>query len=61
MAVRIIIDEEKCTGCGECVEACAPGVLEVNDVCKVVNLEECTACGICVDRCPEEAITLEEG
>lgn len=55
------IDLDKCTGCGDCVEACGMEVLAVeDDKAKIVNGEECTECGICVDECSAEAITMEE-
>jgi len=53
-----IVDPEKCTACGECVEACPLDAIEVNDVA-VVDAETCGDCGACVDVCPTEAITVE--
>ncbi len=56
-----VVDEAKCTGCGECVEVCPaePNVFELKDKkAKVVHPEECIDCGACEDACPEEAIEL---
>ena len=55
--MAVTIDEEKCTGCGSCVEACPVEALKVNGKCKV-DEETCIDCGTCVDECPEEAISL---
>jgi len=54
-----IVDPEKCTGCGNCVEVCPVEAIELNDVA-VVDEEVCVYCGTCVPECPVDAITLEE-
>lgn len=55
----IIIDADKCTGCGNCVPACPFGVIEmVNDIAQVN--EGCTLCAACLDVCAFDAITLED-
>jgi NAD-dependent dihydropyrimidine dehydrogenase PreA subunit len=53
-----IVDAEKCTACGECVEACPLNAIEVKDVA-VVDNDVCGDCGACVDVCPAEAIKVE--
>lgn len=46
------IDENKCTGCGGCIDLCPPiAVSLVKDVA-VVNDELCTNCDICIKVCP---------
>jgi NAD-dependent dihydropyrimidine dehydrogenase PreA subunit len=57
----LIIDTNKCIGCGLCVTACDLGVLIVNNKAKLVAGIECNECGECMDVCPEEAITSDEG
>ncbi|MHA1593682.1 MAG: 4Fe-4S dicluster domain-containing protein [Candidatus Baldrarchaeia archaeon] len=57
-----VIDESKCEGCGECVEACPQGVLELDEEtgkAKVAHPEECVECESCVDACPNNAISME--
>ncbi len=53
-----IVDPEKCTGCGDCADACPPqGIVIEDDIAKILE-RFCEECGECVDECPEEAITL---
>lgn len=52
-----IIDKDKCTACGTCVDVCAVEAITVGDVA-VVKAEECVECGACVNECPSEAISL---
>jgi NAD-dependent dihydropyrimidine dehydrogenase PreA subunit len=58
--LKIAIDEDKCTGCGECREVCPKGfkIWEINKVAHVSNLEYCHVCTICASKCPEEAIKV---
>jgi len=51
----IEVDEESCTLCGNCVEACPRGVLSPEGgKLKVVDLYACTLCGACVEACTVE-------
>jgi len=55
------IDEEKCTGCGLCVDACHEGALRLVDgKAKLVSESYCDGLGACLPECPAGAITLEE-
>ncbi len=53
-----IVDQEKCSGCGECVEACPLDAIEIQENKALVDQETCGDCGACVDVCPTEAITV---
>lgn len=57
----ITIDEEKCNGCGLCVNACQEGALKlVNGKAKLVSESYCDGLGNCLPECPTGAITIEE-
>ena len=57
--MAIIVDEEKCTGCGSCVEACPSEAITIENDKAKIDLEECVECESCLDECPEGAISLE--
>ena len=57
----IKIDESKCTGCGDCITACAEGALRiVDDKARLVSDVYCDGLGACLGDCPEGAISIEE-
>ncbi len=63
MAKRSIvkIDDEKCTGCGLCVGACAEGAIQLVDgKARLVSDIYCDGLGACLGECPVDAITIEE-
>ena len=62
MVMRSIvkIDEEKCNGCGKCVDACAEGAIEIiAGKAKLVSEVYCDGLGACIGHCPQDAITVE--
>jgi len=60
--MRIVVNIEKCTGCGQCVESCPFTSIEIKDGKAFIN-EYCQLCRACLSVCPEGAIIeiLEEG
>ncbi len=57
--MSIVIDQEKCTGCGECVVACPLEAISMKNDKAQVDPDTCGGCGACVDVCPAGAISLE--
>lgn len=55
------IHEERCNGCGLCVNACHEGALEIRDG-KAVLLSDvyCDGLGDCLPQCPVDAIEIIE-
>ena len=53
-----IVDKEKCSGCGECIEACPLDAIAMQDSVAVVDETTCGDCGACIDVCPTESISV---
>jgi len=59
--VKIVVNNDKCTGCGTCKDTCPVDVYEIKDGKSVaVKVEECLVCRACEVQCPEGAIQVIE-
>lgn len=63
----VVIDKEKCKGCGLCVAFCPRKILVLSEndtnsqgylysIC--ISQEECISCGFCADMCPDVCIEV---
>jgi dihydropyrimidine dehydrogenase (NAD+) subunit PreA len=53
------INSEKCTGCKECVIACADGgfvAIQMRNKVAWVNADKCDGCGLCAVVCDADAV-----
>jgi len=52
-----VINQDKCTQCGDCSNVCRFDAIPLIDGKYVVNALNCEGCGYCSQICPTEAIT----
>ena len=50
------IDEDKCVGCGICVEGCPVNAITMGDGRAEIDMGECIRCGRCHKVCPKGAV-----
>ena len=56
----IIIDEDLCNGCGQCIPNCHEGALKIIDgKARLISDLFCDGLGACIGHCPEGAISIE--
>jgi len=57
----ISINEDKCTGCGQCIPDCPEGALQIIEKkARLVSDLFCDGLGACIGNCPVEAISVIE-
>lgn len=52
------VNDELCTACGTCAEACPFSAISVNGDTASINWAKCLGCGVCTTQCPVGAISL---
>ncbi len=66
---KIIVDIERCKGCGMCVHVCPKKILVLDSkimntkgyhpsVC--IDMDKCTGCAFCAVMCPDICIEVEK-
>lgn len=56
---QLMIYEERCRGCGTCIEACPYGALSLGENGKIqLDKDKCNGCGKCVDFCAYDALEI---
>lgn len=57
MREYVEIDEEKCSGCGECITDCEKDAIELRGGKAIVHNEICDHIGKCIGKCSHNAIS----
>lgn len=55
---QVIIDTNKCIGCGKCVKVCVAHNIAMNHKKAKTKLDDCLMCGQCTAVCPMKAISI---
>jgi ferredoxin len=55
----MVVDEEQCTGCGDCIGRCPMEALSMQDDIVVRDADRCIGCGLCISVCPTSALRME--
>lgn len=63
---RIVVDTERCKGCGVCCEVCPTNVITLNmlvnskgyNYCYMKTPDDCIGCAGCAMVCPDSCITV---
>jgi NAD-dependent dihydropyrimidine dehydrogenase PreA subunit len=58
----LVLDVQKCIGCGLCTEVCPHAVFEMDqNKARIVDFNACMECGACVTNCPVGAVSVNPG
>jgi len=64
---KVIIDTERCKGCGLCARNCPREIIRISQdmlnnkgyhPAQVYDMEQCIACASCARTCPDVVITV---
>jgi ferredoxin len=57
-AYIVMVDDESCAGCTDCVERCHMEALVMEGDVVIRDAKGCIGCGLCVSVCPTGALSM---
>lgn len=58
----LALEEEKCNGCGMCLDVCPHAVFGTRErIVYIADRDACMECGACAVNCPTGALTVQAG
>lgn len=66
---KVIIDTDRCKGCGLCVRVCPKKIMELSKTvinakgyypASVTDMEQCIGCASCARTCPDVVLEVEK-
>lgn len=67
--IKVIVNEDRCKGCGLCVRACPKEIVALSRTrlnakgyypAEITDPESCIGCASCARTCPDITITIEK-
>jgi len=59
LKIRPVIDKDRCTGCGECIEHCPTRAMSMDESCPIINNKTCIKCFCCQEFCLQRAVGIK--
>ncbi|TIH17109.1 4Fe-4S dicluster domain-containing protein [Marinifilum sp. JC120] len=53
-----VVAPNKCIGCGQCMEYCPFGAMNLRDKRMRIDPKKCMGCGVCTNKCRKDALRL---
>ncbi len=60
--LKVVLDDEKCTGAGFCEQVCPKNCFEIDKkrhLATIARADDCVQCGACIAQCPFDALYFE--
>jgi len=59
LKIRSVIDEDRCTKCGECIKHCPTGAMSMGENYPIIDNKTCIRCFCCQEFCLQRAVGIK--